>query len=57
MKYKSNSSTFSEIQTDKTYKYYIEYPNKELDLNEKMVDYYLKNKDKDDFLCLIIGKA
>lgn len=57
LKYKSNSSTFSEIQTDKTYKYYIEYPNKELDLNEKMVDYYLKNKDKDDFLCLIIGKA
>ena len=57
LKYKSNSSTFNEIQTDKTYKYYIEYPNKELDLNEKMVDYYLKNKDKDDFLCLIIGKA
>lgn len=46
LKYKSNSSTFSEIQTDKTYKYYIEYPNKELDLNEKMVDYYLKIKIK-----------
>ena len=57
LKYKSNSSTFREIQTDKTYKYYIEYPNKELDLNEKMVDFYLKNKDKDDFLCLTIGKA
>ena len=57
LKYKSNSSTFSEIQTDKAYKYYIEYPNKELDLKEKMVDYYLKNKDKDDFLCLTIGKA
>ena len=57
LKYKSNSSTFREIQTDKTYKYYIEYPNKELNLNEKMVDYYLNNKDKDDFLCLTIGKA
>ena len=57
LKYNSNSSTFSEIQTDKAYKYYIEYPNKELDLKEKMVDFYLKNKDKDDFLCLTIGKA
>ena len=59
LKYTSNSSTFNEIQTDKKYKYkyYIEYPNKEVGLNEKMVDFYLKNKDKDDFLYLAIGKA
>ena len=57
LKYKSKYSTFNEIQTDKAYKYYIEYPNKELDLKESMVNYYLKNKDKDDFLYLTIGKA
>lgn len=55
--YGSNLSTFKEIETDKKYKYYIEYPNKIVDLNEKLVDYYLKNKnEKDDYLHLIIEK-
>ena len=53
--YKSKSSTFKEIQTDKPYKYYLEYPNKEVNLNENVIDFYLKNKNnKDDFLHLII---
>jgi len=55
--YKSKTSTFSTIQTDKKYKYYIEYPNKVLNLNEVMYDFYLKNKNKeDDFLYLTIAK-
>ena len=57
LKYTSNSSTFNEIKTDKKYKFYIDYPNKELDLNEKMKDFYFKNKDENDFVFLTIGKA
>ena len=53
--YKSKSSTFKDIETDKPYKYYLEYPNKEVNLNENVADFYLKNKNsKDDFLHLII---
>ena len=53
--YQSKSSTFKEIQTDKQYKYYLEYPNKEVNINENIVDFYLANKNnKDDFLYLII---
>ena len=50
--------TFNEIQTNNKYKYkyYIDYPNKILDLNQNMVDFYLKNKKEDDFLYLIIDK-
>ena len=55
--YKSKLSTFKEIQTDKKYKYYIEYPKKMVDLNEKLVDFYLNNKNNEnDFLYLTIEK-
>lgn len=51
--YKNKDSTFNELQTDKKYKYYIEYPDKIVDPNEKMVDFYLNNRNEnDEFLYL-----
>ena len=51
------SKTFNNINTDKKYKYYIEYPDKKLNNNEKLLDFYIKNRNKnDDFLYLIIEK-
>ena len=55
--YKSKKSTFESIITDPSYKFYIDYPNKKLNLKEVMFDYYLKNRNKeDDFLYLTIAK-
>ena len=53
--YKDKESTFNDIKSDKKYKYYIDYPNKIVSSNEKLVDFYLKNKnEKDDYLYLIM---
>ena len=56
--YKSKTSTFKDIQTNKKIQYYIDYPKQLLDLNESMLEFYMKNKNKkDDYLYLIIDKA
>ena len=54
---KYDTRFFNLLQTDQKYKYYIEYPGKEIDEEEYILFFYLDHRNKDNgFLYLIIKK-
>ena len=56
--FKSKQSVFKELLTNKNYAFYNTLINSGVSPEEKIVDYYMKNRNiNDDFLYLEIGKA